>query len=168
MKQVVGKLTAAGLRIGIVVSSFNETVTERLLSGALTALNRTGVSDEDVVVVRVPGSFEIPFAAKQLASSGKCDAVVCLGALIRGETDHYDYLASEVTRAISAVALQENVPMSFGVLTANDVEQALSRAGLKHGNKGAEAAMAAVEMANLEKELGRVLPRARAAARRKK
>lgn len=153
MKEIIGSLNGEGLKIGLVVSRFNEAVTERLLEGALDLLRRTGVRDEDLTVVRVPGSFEIPFAAGRLAESGGCDAIVCLGALIRGETDHYDFLAAEVTRGIGQVALQHGLPVSYGVITAATVEQALNRAGLKHGNKGVEAALAAVEMANVRRGL---------------
>jgi 6,7-dimethyl-8-ribityllumazine synthase len=153
MKEITGKLTSVGLRFGIVVSRFNETVTEKLLAGALEILGRTGADEENLVVVRVPGSFEIPLAAKQLAESGDCDAVICLGSLIRGETDHYDYLASSVTGALSQISIEQGLPVAFGIITANNVEQALNRAGLKHGNKGTEAALAAIEMANLRKEL---------------
>lgn len=153
MKEVSGELSAKGFNFGIVVSRFNELVTERLLDGALDVLRRTGASEEDLVVVRVPGSFEIPIAAAQLASSGRVHAVICLGALIKGETDHYDVLAAAVTRGISEVALQSQLPVTFGVITAEDTDQALNRAGIKHGNKGAEAAFAAIEMVNVKKVL---------------
>lgn len=149
MKEITGRLNGADLRIGVVVSRFNELVTDRLLKGALDVLHRLGVPDEGVTVVHVPGSFEIPFAARKLASAGICDAVVCLGTLIRGETDHYEYLASHVTGALSRLALDQGVPMTYGLITADTTEQAVNRAGLKHGNKGAEAASAAVEMADL-------------------
>lgn len=153
MKEVSGELSAKDFHFGIVVSRFNELVTERLLDGALDVLRRTGASEEDLIVVRVPGSFEIPIAAAQLASSGRVHAVICLGALIRGETDHYDVLAAEVTRGISEVALQSQLPVTFGVITADDTDQALNRAGIKHGNKGAEAAFSAIEMVNVKKNL---------------
>lgn len=153
MKEISGNLNAQGLRIGLVVSRFNDMVTDRLLSGAVDFLTRAGARPEDLTVVRVPGSFEIPFAARALAAGGECDAVVCLGALIRGETDHYDYLASEVTRGIGEVSRLHDIPVAFGVITAATVEQALNRAGVKHGNKGVEAAMAAVEMANVARRL---------------
>lgn len=153
MKEVTGKLDARGLKVAIVASRFNQAVTERLLQGAVDVLRRTGLRQEDLTVVRVPGSFEIPQAASRLARSGKVDAVICLGCLIRGETAHYDYLAMEVTRAIQQVALQQGIAVSYGVLTADTVEQAMNRAGLKYGNKGAEAALAAVELANAFKEL---------------
>ncbi len=154
MKEVSGRLNAEGLRFGIVVSRFNDMVTERLLQGALEALRRAGAREEDLTVVRVPGSFEIPFAAQRLAAAGSCDAIVCLGALIRGETDHYDYLASTVTRGIAQVSLKHDLPVTYGVITAGTVEQAVNRAGLKHGNKGVEAAMGAVEMADVRRQLG--------------
>ncbi len=154
MKEISGSFSAAGLRFGIVVSRFNEMVTERLLQGALETLRRAGAIDTDLTVVRVPGSFEIPFAAQRLAATGSCDAIICLGALIRGETDHYDYLASTVTRGIAEVSLKHNLPVAYGVLTAGTVEQAINRAGLKHGNKGVEAALSAVEMADVGRQLG--------------
>lgn len=152
MKEITGRMNGADLRIGVVVSRFNELVTDRLLKGALGMLHRLGVPDDGVTVVHVPGSFEIPFAARKLATAGICDAVVCLGALIRGETDHYEYLASQVTGALSRLALDQDVPITYGLITADTTEQAINRAGLKHGNKGAEAASAAVEMAALARQ----------------
>ncbi len=154
MKEISGRFNAEGLRVGIVVSRFNDMVTERLLHGSLEALRRAGAREDDLTVVRVPGSFEIPFAAQRLAATGSCDAIVCLGALIRGETDHYDYLASTVTRGIAEVSLKHDLPVTYGVITAGTVEQAINRAGLKHGNKGVEAAMSAVEMADVRRQLG--------------
>ena len=153
MKELSGKLDATGLKIAVVVSRFNEMVTERLLAGALGALERAGTDPDDITVVRVPGSFELPVTAQQLAAGGQFQAVVCLGALIRGETDHYDYLAREVTRGIGEVALRCKIPVTYGVITAESSEQALNRAGLKHGNKGVEAAVSAVEMASLWRTL---------------
>jgi 6,7-dimethyl-8-ribityllumazine synthase len=150
---IQGSLNAAGLKFGIVASRFNDFVTNRLLAGALDALERTGASDGNVVVVKVPGSFEIPLAAQKLARTKKYDALICLGTLIRGETPHFQYLCSEVTKGIAAVSLETGVPVAFGVLTADTVEQAIDRAGLKSGNKGFDAAMSAVEMANLVKQL---------------
>ena len=141
------------MRFAIVASRVNEFVTSRLLSGAVDALERTGVAEGDVTIVRVPGSFEIPLAAKRLVQTKKYDAVICLGSLIRGETPHFDYLSSEVTKGISLVSLESGVPVAFGVLTADSVEQAIDRAGMKSGNKGFEAAMSAIEMANLLKQL---------------
>lgn len=153
MKELQGKLDATGLKFAVVVSRFNEMVTERLLAGALGALQRAGASREDILVVRVPGSFELPVTARQLAAGGKFQAVICLGSLIRGETDHYDHLAREVTRGIGEVALRCKIPVTYGVITAENTAQALDRAGLKHGNKGVEAAVSAIEMASLWSDL---------------
>ncbi|HEX2523656.1 MAG TPA: 6,7-dimethyl-8-ribityllumazine synthase [Terriglobia bacterium] len=152
-KTLQGHLNSSGMRFAIVASRFNEFVTSRLLSGAVDALERTGVAEGDVTIVRVPGSFEIPLAAKRLVQTKKYDAVICLGSLIRGETPHFDYLSSEVTKGIGLVSLESGVPVAFGVLTADSVEQAIDRAGMKSGNKGFEAAMSAIEMANLLKQL---------------
>ena len=146
-----GDLAGKGLRLAIVVSRFNSFITERLLSGALDALTRAGADEKKVEVVRVPGSFEIPVAAKTLAQSGRYDALITLGCIIRGETQHFDYISAEVTRGIQLAALETGVPISFGVLTTDTLEQAVDRAGAKSGNKGAEVALAAVEMANLLK-----------------
>ena len=147
-------MLAEGLRFAIVVSRFNDFICSRLVEGAMDALKRHGASDEQVILVKVPGAFEIPLAAKKLAVSGKYDAVICLGAVIRGATPHFDYVAAEVSKGIANVALESNTPVTFGVLTTDNLEQAIERAGSKSGNKGAEAAMAAIEMANLYKELG--------------
>ncbi|MBM3801834.1 MAG: 6,7-dimethyl-8-ribityllumazine synthase [Acidimicrobiia bacterium] len=152
-RTVQGQLNSSGLRFAIVASRFNDLVTSRLLGGALDALERTGAAEADVTVVRVPGSFEIPLAAKKLVQTQKYDAVICLGTLIRGETPHFDYLSSEVTKGISSVSLESGVPIAFGILTADSVEQAIDRAGMKSGNKGFEATLAAVEMASLLKQL---------------
>jgi 6,7-dimethyl-8-ribityllumazine synthase len=141
------------MKFAIVVSRFNDFVTGRLLGGALDALERTGASDTDVLIIKVPGSFEIPLIAKKLALSKKYDAIICLGTLIRGDTPHFEYISSEVAKGIAAVSLETGTPMAFGVLTADTVEQAIDRAGLKSGNKGFEVAMAAVEMVNLVKQL---------------
>src|SRR5262245_54329550 len=138
-----------GLRFAVVASRFNEAVTSRLLDGALNALLRHGVEDKDIKVVRVPGSFEIPLVAKTLAASKQYSAVLCLGALVRGETPHFDYLAGEVARATGQVALETGVPLVFGVLTTNTLDQAIERAGGKGGNKGWDAALVGIEMANL-------------------
>ncbi len=146
-----GDLAGKGLRLAIVVSRFNSFITERLLSGALDALTRAGADEKKVEVVRVPGSFEIPVAAKALAQSGRYDAVITLGCIIRGETQHFDFISAEVTRGIQLAALETGVPISFGVLTTDTLEQAIDRAGAKSGNKGAEVALSAVEMANLLK-----------------
>ncbi len=145
-----GKLDARGRRFAIVVARFNSFITERLLAGALDGLHRCGAAGEDVEIVRVPGSFEIPAAARKLAKTGSYDAVICLGALLRGDTAHYDVIANEVARAISQSAEDTGVPHSFGVLTCDTLEQAIDRSGLKSGNKGFDAALAAVEMANLD------------------
>lgn len=153
MKETIGKLSSSGLRIGIVVSRFNSSVTERLLEGAIDILRRTGAADSDIEVVRVPGSFEIPLAAKTLAEKGSCQVIVCLGAIIKGQTDHYNFLASGVTNALSALSVEHNLPIGYGIVTADTVEQALDRAGLKHGNKGVDAALSAIEMVNVLKEL---------------
>jgi 6,7-dimethyl-8-ribityllumazine synthase len=152
-KTIQGDLSSSGMRFAIVASRFNEFVTSRLLTGAVDALERTGAAEADVTIVRVPGSFEIPLAAKKLVQSKKYHAVICLGTLIRGETPHFDYLSSEVTKGIGLVSLEFGVPVAFGVLTADSVEQAIDRAGMKSGNKGFEAAMSAIEMANVLKQL---------------
>jgi len=146
-----GSLNAAGRRFACVVSRFNSFITERLLSGALEALRMSGARSEDIEVVRVPGSFEIPAAARMLAETGRFDALVCLGCLLRGDTFHYDVIANEATRGVGQAMQETNVPMGFGVLTCDTLEQAIDRAGLKAGNKGFEAALAAIEMANLRK-----------------
>ena len=150
---VQGHFNSGGLKFAIVVSRFNDLVTDRLLAGTLDALERTGASDTDLLVIKVPGSFEIPFIAKKLALSKKYDAIICLGTLIRGDTPHFEYISSEVAKGIAAVSLETGTPVAFGVLTADTVEQAIDRAGLKSGNKGFEVAMAAIEMVNLVKQL---------------
>jgi len=151
--QIRGEYKADGLRFGIVVSRFNSFITERLLAGALDALERAGATSAQIDVVRVPGSFEIGIAAKKLAQSGKVHAVICIGCILRGETDHYEYVASEAARGIQLAQMDTGVPMSFCVLTCDSLEQAIDRAGLKGGNKGFEAGLAAVEMANLARTL---------------
>ena len=143
------KLLAEGRRFGIVVSRFNDFITEKLLQGAIDALVRAGASDGDIGIVRVPGAFEIPLLAKKMAMAGKFDAIVCLGAVIRGATSHYDYVAAEVSKGIATASMESGVPIIFGVITTDTIEQAIERAGTKAGNKGWSAAMAAVEMANL-------------------
>jgi 6,7-dimethyl-8-ribityllumazine synthase len=148
---IEGQLNAAGKRFAIVVSRFNSFITERLLQGALDGLRRAGAENEDIALVRVPGSFEIPSAARTLAETKKYDAIICLGCLLRGDTAHYDVIVNEVTRGIGQSAQETGVPHAFGVLTCETLEQAIDRAGLKMGNKGLEAALAAVEMANLER-----------------
>src|SRR5947209_20415975 len=152
-KTLAGKLNASGLRFGIVVPRFNEFITDRLLRSAYDGLVRSGAVEKDIHIVRVPGSFEIPSAARTLAETKKYDAIICLGCLLRGETAHYDVIANEVTRGIGQSAQETGVPHAFGVLTCDTLEQAIDRAGLKMGNKGFEAALAAVEMANLKKVL---------------
>ncbi len=151
---IEGKLKGEGLKVGVVVSRFNEFITGRLTEGAIDALTRHGVADGDIDVVRVPGSFELPFVAKRMAESGKYDAIVCLGAIIRGDTPHYEYIAAEVTKGIAQTALETGVPLTFGVITTDSIEQAIERAGTKIGNKGFDAAMSALEMANLIRHLG--------------
>ena len=153
LKTYEGKLVADGLRFGLVVSRFNEFVTRRLLSGALDALNRHGVKEEQIEVAWVPGTFEVPLVAKTLAASGRFDAIVCLGAVVRGATPHFEYIASEVAKGIAAVGLQSGLPVIFGVITADTLDQAIERAGAKSGNKGADAAESAIEMATLLRAL---------------
>lgn len=153
MKEIIGKLEAQGLKFGIVVSRFNEMITGRLLEGCLDALKRLGAAENNISVVRVPGSFEIPQAAYKLAKAGKYDAVICLGALIRGQTPHFDFLSAEVTKGIAHAALDSGVAVTFGVITADTIEQAIERAGTKSGNKGFDAAMSAVELAQVLKQI---------------
>lgn len=148
-----GHLDAKGLKFAILVSRFNSFVTDRLLAGALDALARSGANPEDIDVVRVPGSWEMPVVASQLAKSRKFDALICLGAVIRGDTPHFDYVAGEAAKGLGQVALQQGVPVAFGVLTTNTLEQAIDRAGAKSGNKGFDAAMSAIETANLLRRL---------------
>ncbi len=152
-KTYEGKLVAEGLRFGIVVSRWNSFITERMLTGALDALVRHGADDAAIEVVRVPGTWEIPLAAQKLASSGRFDAVVCVGCLIRGATPHFEYLANEVTKGLAEISLDTHVPVTYGIITVENLEQAIERAGSKAGNKGAEAATAAIEMANLLRAL---------------
>jgi len=144
-----GQLNAKGLTFGIIVSRFNEFITAKLLSGALDCLQRHGAADQNIDIVWVPGSFEIPIAAKKLATQGKYNAVICLGALIRGATPHFDYIAAEATKGIASISLETEVPVSYGVITADTLEQAIERAGTKAGNKGWDAALSAIEMADL-------------------
>jgi 6,7-dimethyl-8-ribityllumazine synthase len=143
------KLIAEGKKFALVVSRFNDFITEKLLSGALDALIRSGTSDEDIEVVKVPGAFEIPLLAQKMAKTKRFDAVICLGAVIRGSTPHFDYVSAEVSKGVAAVGLESEIPVIFGVLTVDTIEQAIERAGTKAGNKGWSAAIAAVEMANL-------------------
>jgi 6,7-dimethyl-8-ribityllumazine synthase len=153
MRVKEGKLDAKGLRFALVVSRFNEALTSRLESGALDCLQRHGAAEDDITVYRVPGAWEIPFVAQRLAAAGDHDAVVCLGALVRGGTAHFDLIAAEVAKGIAQGSMSTGVPMTFGVITADTLEQAVERAGTKMGNKGWEAALAAVEMARLVREL---------------
>ena len=153
-KTFEGKLLAADLKFGIIVSRFNEFITSKLLDGALDALIRHGAEDANIEMAWVPGTFEIPLAAQKMASSGKYDAIICLGALIRGSTPHFDYIAAEVSKGIAQVGLSTGVPAIFGVITTENIEQAIERAGTKAGNKGSAAAEAAIEMANLMKSIG--------------
>jgi len=156
MKIYEGQLQAKGFKIGIIVSRFNDFISSRLLEGALDALRRLGAEESDLTIYRVPGSFEIPFLAKKLARSKKVDGLLCLGVLIRGDTPHFDFLSAEITKGIAQVSLEEGIPCSFGVLTVDNIEQAIERAGTKAGNKGWDAAVSLVEMLNLVKtaELG--------------
>ena len=150
---IEGKITAEGLRFGIVAARFNEFITTKLLSGALDMLCRHGAAEDAIDVVWVPGAFEIPIVAKKMAESQKYDAVICLGAVIRGATSHYDYVCAEVSKGVAQVGLTTGVPTIFGVVTTENIEQAVERAGTKAGNKGADGAMAAMEMANLLRQL---------------
>src|SRR5579885_2963977 len=154
MSQTIeGNLDAKGMKFAIVVARFNSIVTDKLLEGALGALRRTGASEEDIHVVRAPGAWELPIIVKSLAEQKRYDAVIALGAVIRGDTPHFDYVAGECARHLSEIPLQTGVPVAFGVLTTNTVEQAIDRAGAKAGNKGFDAAMTAIEMANLLRKL---------------
>jgi len=153
MKVIQGELEAKGLKFGVVVSRFNEFITARLLEGTEDALVRHGAKGDDIEVVRVPGSFEIPLLAKKLAASGKYDAIICLGTVIRGATPHFDYVAAEVSKGIAQASLDTGVPVAFGIITADTIEQAVERAGSKSGNKGWDAALSAIEMARVIKKL---------------
>jgi 6,7-dimethyl-8-ribityllumazine synthase len=161
-RSIDGELTAAGLRFGIVVSRFNSFITDRLLAAAVDALERAGAADEDVDVVRVPGAFELPLAAKKLAGTGRYDALVAIGCVLRGETAHYDYVCSETSRGLQLAQMDTGLPIIFCVLTCDTLEQAIDRAGLKGGNKGFEAGLAAVEMAQLSRKLRNATPGTRA------
>lgn len=148
-RRITGSLNGEGLRVGVVVAEFNDFITSRLLEGAVAGLEAHGVRDEDINIASVPGSFEIPLVAKKMADSGQYDSVICLGAVIRGETDHYNFVAGEATKGIANASVSSGVPVIFGVLTTDTVEQAINRAGGKQGNNGYGAAVAAVRMANL-------------------
>jgi 6,7-dimethyl-8-ribityllumazine synthase len=161
-----GEWDAKGLRFGVVVSQFNSFITDRLLAGALAALERSGAGEDQVEIIRVPGSFEIPLAAKKLAATGRVDSIICIGCILRGETSHYDYVASETSRGIQLAQLDTGVPMAFCVLTCDTLEQAIDRAGLKGGNKGHEAALGAIAMARLSRKLSKAPASPRRALRR--
>lgn len=152
-KVTEGKLDAKGIKVGIIVSRFNSFICERLLEGAVDTLVRHGASDKDLHLVRVPGAFEIPLVAKKMAVTTKYDALICLGAVIRGATPHFDYVSAEVSKGIASASMETGVPIAFGILTTDTIEQAVERAGTKAGNKGAEAAVTAIEMINLCKAL---------------
>lgn len=167
--KIEGGLSGTGLRFGIVVSRFNSFITERLLAAAVDALERAGAADKDVDVVRVPGSFELPLTAKKLAATGKYDALIAIGCVIRGETSHYDYVCSETARGLQLAQMDTGVPIMFCVLTCDNLEQAIDRAGLKGGNKGFEAGLAAIEMAHLSRKIrgGQAKPSGSGKPRRK-
>ncbi len=150
---IEGNLSAQGLKFAILVSRFNSIITERLLAGALDALARTGCAEEDIEIVKVPGSWELPLATNEIAAQKKHDGIICLSAIIKGETPHFDYIAAEAAKGLAQASLQHGVPVAFGVLTTGTLEQAIDRAGAKSGNKGFDAAMTAVEMGNLVRQL---------------
>ena len=152
-KKIEGAFQAEGIKAGLVASRFNDFVVSKLVDGAVDALVRHGAAPEDIAIVRVPGAFEIPQAVAAMVRSAKYDLVIALGAVIRGSTPHFDYIAAEVSKGVAQIAIQSNIPVAFGVLTTDTIEQAIERAGAKAGNKGAEAAMSAIEMANLLKQL---------------
>ena len=153
MKTLEGKLVSDGMKVGIVAARFNEFITSKLVSGAMDGLTRHNVKEEDIQVAWVPGAFEIPLIASKMAKSGKYDAVICVGAVIRGNTSHYDYVCNEVSKGVAQVGMSTGVPTIFGVVTTENIEQAVERAGTKAGNKGSDAAMAAMEMASLLKKI---------------
>ena len=153
MKTLEGQLKADKLKFGIIVGRFNEFISSKLLSGSIDCLVRHGADNDDITVAWVPGAFEIPLVAKKMAATGKYDAIICLGAVIRGATPHFDYVCAEVSKGIASVSLQYETPVAFGVLTTENIEQAVERAGTKAGNKGVDAAMAAIEMADLLKNI---------------
>ncbi len=150
---IQGDLSGKGLKIGIVAARFNDFITSRLLDGALDGLQRHGVAENDIEIVKVPGSYEIPLAAKMLAQAKKYNAVICLGAVIRGATPHFEYVSAEVSKGVAAVSMESGMPVIFGVLTTDTIEQAIERAGTKSGNKGWDAALAAIEMANIMRQI---------------
>ena len=153
MKTIEGKLIAEGLKVGIVVARFNEFIGSKLLGGAIDGLVRHGMNEDDIEVIWVPGAFEIPVMAQKMAQSKKYDAIICLGAVIKGSTSHYDYVCAEVSKGIASVSLQFGLPVMFGVLTTDNIEQAIERAGTKAGNKGYDCALSAIEMVNLFKQM---------------
>lgn len=153
MKVLEGKVVAEGAKIGIVAARFNEFIVSKLISGARDGLVRHNVEDDDITLAWVPGAFEIPVMAKKMAESGKYDAVICLGAVIRGATSHYDYVCAEVSKGIASVSLETGIPVMFGVVTTDNIEQAIERAGTKAGNKGYDCALGAIEMINLAKQM---------------
>ncbi len=155
-KTISGNINGEGSRFGIVVSRFNHLITDRLLEGALDSLVRHNVEDDDIIIVRVPGAFEVPAAAKQLVASGKVDGVITLAAVIRGQTPHFDLVAAEIAKGVAHVSLESDVPVTFGVLTTDTLEQAVERAGTKAGNKGADAAMATMELVQVYKSIGSI------------
>ena len=152
-KIIEGKIVAKEMKFGLVASRFNDFICERLIGGAVDALKRAGADEKDIYLVRVPGSFEIPLTAKKLAKSGRFDAIICLGAVIRGSTPHFEYISSEVSKGIAAVSLETEIPVAFGVITTDTIEQAIERAGTKSGNKGWDAALSAIEMVDLFRKL---------------
>ena len=150
---IEGKIIAKGMRFGIVASRFNDFISGKLIEGALDALSRAGADEKDITIAKVPGAFEIPLAAKRMARTGKVDAVICLGAVIRGATPHFEYISAEVSKGIATVALDMEIPVVFGVITTDTIEQAIERAGTKSGNKGFDAALSAVEMVDLFRKM---------------
>jgi 6,7-dimethyl-8-ribityllumazine synthase len=161
---IAGKLDATGMRVAIVVGRFNDFVAQRLLEGSIDALVRHGAAADDLTVIWVPGSFEIPLAAQEIAEQGRVDAIVCLGVVIRGETPHFDFVAGEASRGVGGIGLRARIPTAFGIVTTETLEQAIDRAGGKQGNKGADAALAAVEMVSLLRALRAAAPKRRVAA----
>jgi 6,7-dimethyl-8-ribityllumazine synthase len=152
-KIIEGKIIAKGMKFGIVASRFNDFISGRLIDGAVDALTRAGAEEKEIQIVRVPGAFELPLAAKKMAKSGRYDAIICLGAVIRGATPHFEYISAEVSKGIAGVAMETEVPVAFGVLTTDTIEQAIERAGTKAGNKGWDAALSAIEMVDLFRKL---------------
>lgn len=152
-KLIEGKIVAKGMKFGIVASRFNDFICGRLIDGAIDALTRAGADEKDIIIYKVPGAFELPLAAKKVAKSNRFDAVICLGAVIRGATPHFEYISAEVSKGIANVGLETEIPVVFGVLTTDNIEQAIERAGTKSGNKGADAAMSAIEMVDLLRKI---------------